>query len=238
MPDYKRIVCISISALLLCAFSSSDRSEKYTGYAYTETGSNLVYTEEFTDKFAGGKHVETLTQYYSPDQKLIAKRTLDFRTSVQAPDYVMVDFRTGYEEGANLVEGSRFRLFRKTREGAEKEERIVHIPVPAVVDGGFNQFLKQNWSTLVKCKSLMFHFAVPARLDYFTLKAIPVEKTDTTLKIKVEPDKAVLRWLSSPIVVTYDIATRRITKYEGKSNVSNAEGINFDMRLVYPKKGP
>jgi hypothetical protein len=212
-------------------------SEKYTGYAYEENGDQLLYTEEFTDHFIDGQHIETLTDYFTPDHKKIAKRLLDFRRSKFAPDFKTEDLRSGYLEGAEIV-GDKVRLFNRKNKNSELNEKTLTIPQPVVVDGGFNQFIKANWVTLEKGEIITFHFAIPARLDYFTLRAMRVESTSNEMKVKVEPDKTLIRMLASPIVVRYSKDTRRILSYEGQSNISDEKGNNFIMRLVYPKKGP
>lgn len=212
-------------------------TDSYVGYAYNDSNDNLLYTEEFTDRFVDGKHLETLTDYFDPTHKKIAQRLLDFRKSKFAPDFKTEDLRSGYIEGAEIV-GDKVRLFNRKNKNSGLQEKILSIPQPVVVDGGFNQFIKANWSALENGETITFHFAVPARLDYFTLRAVRVESTSTEMKVRVEPDRALLRWVAPPIIVQYAKDTRRIMSYEGQSNISDDEGNNFVMRLVYPKKGP
>jgi hypothetical protein len=214
-------------------------TENYTGYAYGETTDNLLYTEEFTDKFNDGKHIETLTDYFDPKHKKIAQRVLDFRASKFAPDFELEDLRTGYLEGAARLD-NKLRVFNRKDRSSKLEEKIIYIPEPVVVDGGFNQFLKANWSALENGETIKFYFAVPARLDYFTLRASRIDDNSDKdeMKIRVEPDKTLIRLLADPIIVRYSKATKRILSYHGQSNISDENGNNFMMRLVYPKKGP
>lgn len=212
-------------------------TDRYVGYAYHENNDSLLYTEEFTDRFIDGKHFETLTDYFDPGHRKIAQRLLDFRKSRYAPDFTTEDLRTGYLEGAEIV-GDKVRLFNRKDKSSKVNEKLMRIPEPLVVDGGFNKFIKANWGDLEKGDVVIFHFAVPARLDYFTLRAVKMESTGTEMKVKVEPDKALLRWVASPIIIQYSKDTRRIMSYQGQSNISDENGNNFAMRLVYPKKGP
>lgn len=234
-----RIIALAtLAALLMSARPFEETTtDKYVGYAYNEGSDNLLYTEEFTDRFIDGKHLETLTDYFDPSHKKIAQRLLDFRQSKYAPDFKTEDLRSGYMEGAEIV-GDKVRLFNRKDKDSKINEKTMSIPQPFVVDGGFNQFIKANWSKLEKGEVITFNFAIPARLDYFTLRAVKVETTGTEMKVKVEPDKAILRWIASPIIVQYSKDTRRIMSYQGQSNISDANGNNFEMRLVYPKKGP
>jgi hypothetical protein len=212
-------------------------TDSYTGYAYEEGTTDLVYTEEFTDRFIDGKHIETLTAYFDPEHRKIAHRVLDFSKSRFAPDFRTEDLRSGYAEGAEITSNG-VKLFRRRDKDSKEENRILDIPQPVVIDGGFNQFIKSNWELLEKGETITFQFAIPARLDYFTLRATKVDSSADEMAIEVEPDKPLLRWLASPIIVRYAKDTRRIKTYQGQSNISDEKGNNFVMKLVYPRKGP
>ncbi|MEI9921289.1 MAG: hypothetical protein WDO14_21265 [Bacteroidota bacterium] len=232
------ILFITIAALTLTALRAPETStDNYTGYAYGEGTDKLLYTEEFTDRFIDGQHIETFTDYFDPQHNQIAKRVLDFRKSKFAPDFKTEDLRSGYMEGSETT-GDKVRLFHRKNKNSKVDEKIMSIPEPMVVDGGFNQFIKANWSSLEKGETITFHFVIPARLDYFTLRAVMVESNEKEMKVRVEPDKTLIRLLASPIDVRYSKDTRRILTYEGQSNISDENGNNFVMRLVYPKKGP
>jgi hypothetical protein len=237
-----KLIVFTSLLIALAVFISGWRSpgiatDSYTGYAYDKGTTDLVYTEEFTDRFIDGKHIETLTAYFDPNHRKIAHRVLDFRKSRFAPDFKTEDLRSGYLEGAE-ISGDQVRLFRRKDKDSKEETKTLNIPQPVVIDGGFNQFIKSNWEKLEKGETITFQFAVPARLDYFTLRATKASSRDNEMAIEVQPEKTLLRWLSSPIVVRYSKDTRRIKTYEGQSNISNDRGDNFVMKLVYPKKGP
>lgn len=232
----KKLATIFLCAGLV-AFTSAVETESYTGYAYKEGVKKPVYTEKFTDKTVDGKPSEIITKYYDADNKLIAQRTLNFSKSKFAPDFKTEDLRTGYMEGAES-KGKKVRLFMKDDKDSKLKEKTISIPSPAVIDGGFNQYIKENWSQLEKGKTLVFNFAVASRLDYYKMRAVRISATEKTMKIKIEPERKILRLLASPIVVDYDKSTKRILSYEGISNISDENGDNFTIKLVYPDKGP
>lgn len=224
-------------ALLCFAFTSAVETVSYTGYAYKEGVKKPVYTERFTDKTVDGKPSETITKYYDADNKLIAQRTLNFSKSKFAPDFKTEDLRTGYTEGAE-AKGKKVKLFVREDKDSKLKEKTISIPEPAVIDGGFNQYIKTNWSELEKGKTLVFNFAVASRLDYYKMRAVRVSATEKSMKVKIEPERKILRLLASPIVVNYDKSTKRILSYEGISNISDENGDNLTIKLVYPDKGP
>lgn len=228
---------IAIVLTVLCSFSADVSIDRYRGVAFAEGDMNPVYSEVFDDKFVNGRHVETITRYYNAESKLIATRSLDFSKSRFAPDFTTEDLRTGYLEGAS-VKGSRIKLFFRRNKNSAPEEKIIDVPHPAVVDGGFNQFIKSNWTLLEKGEPVVFYFTVSSKLDYYKLHAIKVNTSGQAMKVKIEPDQTVLRWIASPIIVTYDISTKRILSYEGKSNITDDNGTNIIVKLIYPEKGP
>ena len=232
----KITLCLSI-VLVGSAFRSDVRTDQYTGYAYEEESKDLIYTEEFTDKFIDGKHTETLTQYFDPAHKQIAHRKLKFSERKFAPDFKTEDLRTGYIEGAEVVDG-KVKLFYRKDKNSQMKSKTIAVPEPMVIDGGFNQYIKSNWEQLLDGKVLTFYFTVSSRLDYFKMRASKMSIKDEKMKVKIEPDKALIRWIADPIIVVYNTETKRIISYEGKSNIADEHGENFDTKLVYPKKGP
>lgn len=213
------------------------QNTSYTGYAYQPGTKTLVYKEQNTEIYSNNIHIETVTSYYSLADKLIATRRLDFSHSHYAPSFTTEDLRSGYMEGV-VVSGTRARMFVRKGKNAAIKEKTIELSDPMVIDGGFNQFIKDNWNTLMQNKPVAFNFIVPARLNYYNLRACKVSATGAELTIKIEPNNALLRWIAPPIIVNYNISTRRIVNYEGKSNITDDEGSNPVVKLVYPDKGP
>lgn len=233
-----RRIGLIIIALPFIAFSSKEvLTDSYTGFAYNLETNDLVYTEEFTDKFVDGRHLETNTDYFDAFGRKIARRTLEYSKFSFAPDFRTEDYRTGYVEGAEVTD-EMIRLYFRKNKSSDFEEKLISVPRPAVVDGGFNNYIKANWEKLKQGQELVFHFTVPSKLDYFTLRARMMTLSSDQLKIKIEADKYLLRMIAEPIVITYSTATKRILSYEGKSNIAGSDGANFITKLIYPKKGP
>ncbi|SIT22326.1 hypothetical protein SAMN05421788_105278 [Filimonas lacunae] len=235
-----RMLWISILANAIPAFVSAQvntKTDAYTGYAYKPGTQSLVYKEQNTEKYINNKHTETQTSYYSQSNQLIATRTLDFSNSLYTPSFKTEDLRTGYMEGV-AVTGYQARMFVRKDKTASIKEKVITLNAPMVIDGGFNQFIKDHWSQLMQNQAVVFNFVVPARLNYYNLRACKIAATSTEVKIRIEPNSALLRWIAPPIIVNYNILTRRITNYEGKSNITDDEGSNSVVTLVYPDKGP
>jgi hypothetical protein len=220
----KPILYIVAALLVMCSFTESIIIDSYHGVAYEKGDSKPI-------------HVETTTNYYNPDHKLIATRSLDFSKSSFTPNFKTEDLRTGYLEGAE-ANGSAVKLFFRRDKKSAIQERTIQVPQPAVIDGGFNQFIKSNWKSLEGGESVVFYFTVSSKLDYYKMRAVKVNAIGNSMKIKIEPDQQVFRWIATPIIITYELTTKRILSYEGKSNIANEDGMNITVKLIYPEKGP
>ena len=235
----RRCILYFMVGLLLCSarIRVVDYTDSYVGYAYERGNSKPVYSEEFTDHFVNNRYTETVTHYFDPNKKLIARRTLDFSRSLFAPDFRTEDLRTGSMEGAEL-KNEKVRLFFRKDKNSPLKEKTIDVPQPVVIDGGFNQFIKARWVELEQGETIVFNFTVPAHLDFYRLKATRVSDPTHELIIRIEPDHLLVRWMAEPILVNYNRFTKRIVSYEGKSNIANEYGRNAFIKLIYPEKGP
>jgi hypothetical protein len=237
-----KIVCFSALTVACMAMKPDTTNKKlYTGSAFDVKTSKNIYTEEHQEIIEARKHTLTITTYKDNKGKAIAKRLLDFSRSNTCPDFKLEDNRLGYLEGAE-VNGKSVKVYFRIKSTTPLKEKVLTIPEPFVIDGGFNYYLKSNWDEMMKGKILSFNFVVPVRLDYYKFRVRKIKETTAQGKkavvVNLEPDNFIIRKLVDPIVITYDIESKRILVYEGISNINNDEGQNYVARLVYPNLGP
>jgi len=132
--------------------------------------------------------------------------------------------------------------FQYTAKEKQPSTKTFFVPQPIVIDGGFNNYVKQNWEQLLKGNIITFNFVSPSKMDYFTMRIskkaeITLENKKATL-VHLEIDNMILRWLIQPIKIVYDNQTRRIIKYEGIANLSDRDGKNETVNLFFPAQGP
>jgi hypothetical protein len=241
---------VFLGFLTLPSASAGDANPPpYHGEAYGLNPQNpeLLYTESHQEYFLNGRKTGIYTCFQDPQGQVLAERHLDFSRSAVKPDYIFKDFRHGYEEGAKVA-GNQVNVFFRASLGSPLHEKVLKVPEPFVIDGGFNDFLRQNWDSLMTGHRIHFHFVAPARLDYFGFVAhedpqrVPKGKTGGNARaakaIVVEVDNALLRLLVSPIVILYDSSTRKMMQYQGISNISDAKGKSLMVRILYPETGP
>ena len=238
----------ALATTILTPFAYGDETpppspRSYKGTAYEPGSSTVLYTEKYEVQLREAAPLLVKTEYRSASGELIAERSLDFSRHPYKPDYRLVDIRDGYEEGAEIrsVQDGKAEMRVFVRESRKKslKDKIIRVPEPAVVDGGFNTFIKAHWNKLMGGKRVPFSFVAPNRLDYFAFEAVPEDSRDKdTRSFLIRPENKALRLLVDPIRVTYDVASRRMTEYRGLSNINNSEGKSFPIRLEYPALGP
>jgi len=161
--------------------------------------------------------------------------------SPEAPSFEMTDFRIGVREGAR-VEASTVELYSGPTD-AQQERRSVVLPEVAVIDAGFDAFMRANFASIVAGDRLEFDFAVPALKRFFRFQLVPQGETtyrgETGYRVKMRPASAFLRFLVDPIDLTYSSAGR-LLEFKGLANVSDSEGERYQARIVfdYPQAAP
>jgi hypothetical protein len=234
-PTYPLILGLPV----LLAASTPNRT--YRGEAYDLESRQLSYVEIQEERGVRDRPLELHTLYLNPRGQSIVERNLDFSRSATRPDYALRDLRNGYEEGA-AIHGDSVRIFFRASGKSPLREKRIRIPEPFVIDGGFNGFLKENWDKLVQGRRMRFYFVAPSRLDYyaFSVRGVsnPSSVKETEQTFAIEPDNAFIRIFVKPILVTYDPSSRRMLRYQGISNISDAYGKSFKVRLIYPEAGP
>lgn len=235
-----RVTLFVLIYFITIAFAPKD-SIRYDGTASDLRSGQFYYTEEHEEWQNGNQLSETQITYKDEIRNTIVIKKIDYSKSKTHPDFRQEDLRDGYLEGATTVGGVTEMVFRKNRRKSIEIKKI-RIPEPVVIDGGFTNFVKLHWKDLENGETISFNFAVPSQLDYFAFKMSKARETTFNGKraviYKMELDHPILRALVSPIVLTYNMSSRRLMKYEGISNINDKKGKSYQVRIVYPVTGP
>ncbi|NOU61184.1 hypothetical protein [Marinifilum caeruleilacunae] len=234
-------ILIVFAAFLFYGFSSGSNDNTYEGIAIDNKSLEFIYKEIHKELFEEGKHIRTITSFVCDENNEFAKRELDFRNSFQKPTYRLTDNRSGLLEEVTYRGNNQFDIRYKKNKKSKLKEKSLFVPEPAIVDGGFNYFIKENWDQILSEQKLDFNFLSVAFQDYFSFRIYRVkekEQNDKMVVLKMESQSALLRVLMNPIYISYDSDTRRILKYEGISNIRNPKGSSYKALLQYPELGP
>lgn len=234
-------IALILVAFLFYGFSSGIEDKTYEGIAIDNKSLEFIYKEIHEELFEEGKHIRTITSFVCDQNNEFAKRELDFRNSFQKPTYRLMDKRSGLMEEVTYKGNNQFEIRYRKNTKSKLKEKSIFVPEPAIVDGGFNYFIKNNWDRILSEEQLNFNFLSVAFQDYFSFRIYRVKEKETKNKIvvlKMETQSALLRMLMNPIYISYDLNTRRILKYEGISNIRNNKGSSYKALLQYPELGP
>lgn len=181
----------------------------------------VLYREQHWVRHRDGVPLERLTLYRCADGTAFARKQVDYRRSRLAPEFELMDARSGYREGLRRSGGGPT-LFVRERAGAQESARAL-APQALVADAGFDEFIRRHWLTLVAGQRLPIEFAVPSRLRSL---GFTVQRTGAVSTIAGEPALTfrlalggILRWIAPHIEVSYGQKSRRLLRFEGLGNL-------------------
>lgn len=217
---------------------TNDGVVRYRGNAYDLATGKFIYSENHAEHWSGGKHIFSIVTYKDAAGNVIARKRITFTASAVQPAFEMTDLRDGYVEGAKRLSAGQYRFYKKSKEGAPLQQEVVQAPAPAVIDGGFDYYIRRNFDGLAAGKTHTVNFAVPARLAYYSFTISKVKDLTVgnrpAVMFQFAPQNFILRQLVEPLYVSYDRETQRLLVYSGYTNIDNGSGSgNYEARIVF-----
>jgi hypothetical protein len=210
-------------------------AQYYRGYAYTADDHVLLYTEShwlYEEKGSGRR----LVIYSCADGEPFARKFVDTAPGESTPDVDMLDGRTGYREGVRTREGQR-EVFQQTSTVAAEKHSPITTPQNAVIDAGFDAFVREHWDALSSPGVSPLPFLIPSELKYIDFSA---------KKLRDEPAGGrEVRWFRLQldgwyafvlphIDVAYDASTHDLYEYRGLSNIRGKGNRNLNVTIQFP----
>ncbi len=240
----KRILIVAVLVLGIVAFSAPASAitdngvVRYRGNAYDLDTGKFIYSENHAEHWSNGKHIYSVVTYRDASGKAIARKRITFTENPVQPTFEMKDLRDGYVEGAKRLSSDRYRFYKKSSESAQLQEGVVQASRPAVIDGGFDYYIRRNFDSLAAGKAHTVNFAVPARLAYYSFRVSKVKDLTigdrSAVMFQFAPQNFILRQLVKPLYVSYDRETKRLLVYSGYTNIDDGSGSsNYEARIVF-----
>ena len=227
--------------LLVVSASSNTKIDRYIGTAVDLKTGKFIYTEEHETRYVNDVQVSSLIIYKDETQNIIGKKEISFLQNSPVAKFRREDFRFGTIESAE-PEGNGIKLFKKEDFKAQPKEEIVSIPSPMAIDAGLNNMVRNNWERLMRNEKVTFNLGVPSQLDYFEFRVVKEKEEGLvgkkTMVVRFESDHWYIRLFVDPVIVWYDVETRRAVKYEGISNLYDEQGKSYLVRVTFDKPGP
>jgi len=204
----------------------------YLGRAFDAQGEVLQYTEQHYLVPDGGT-TRRLVLYRCADGAPFARKWVQGDLDDTMPAFELRDARRGYREGAQAAAAG---VSVYAQAAAEAPERRAELSPPAdgVIDAGFDAFVRRHWEALATGTALPLHFLVPSELRFLPFR---VRRVDAAA-----PGAATFRlslgtwygFMAPHIDVSYEVATQRLSRFSGLSNIRDARGDNLQVRIEFP----
>lgn len=205
------------------------------GRALATGDGHLMYREShwlFDDAQGPGR----LVLYRCPDGRPFARKLLHEDGSAQAPDFELVDGRTGYREGVRQAAGGGREVFvLKSAAAGERSAPLDTTPLP-VIDAGFDAWIRGHWDRLGRGDSDTVPFVIPSRLG--TLKFSVKRIDDATVEGRPARQYrlSLAGWIGFAlphIDVAYDERSRALLRFVGIANIHAGDGDNVRARITF-----
>lgn len=209
----------------------------YRGYAYTAEDHKLLYTESHWIYEQGGVG-HRLVIYGCADGQPFARKWVDTTPGTATPDIDMLDGRDGYREGVRTAAGKREVFSQASATAAEKHAPLASPP-NAVIDAGFDAFVREHWDALSSPGVDPLPFLILSRLSYVDFSAKKLRDD--------QADGRATRWFRLQLAgwyafvlphidVAYDAQNRDLLEFRGISNIRGAGGRNLTVTIQFPAK--
>ncbi len=225
----QKIICILVLA------ASAVHAEKLTviGDAYALDTDELLYRELHYYSEDGLDH---RVVYVAPDKTRMAEKSLNYRPGKSTPE---VDHQAWvYPEKIQIAWDSDQLLLAYTDNEEEESRAILDANRPLVIDAGFDNYVRENWPSLLTGASLEFYFPAPTRMSLVNLmikQKLCGAGRDGDVCFSVNSSNWFIRLLLDPIELSYDKDTQQLSRFRGLGNMldSDGNGLKVDIRYRY-----
>jgi hypothetical protein len=223
-----------LSAAIMMVAAPTLAGTFYKGYAYTDDH-RLLYSEShwlYIDK--GVNH--RLVIYACPDGQPFGRKWVDTAPGASAPDVDMLDARWGYREGVRTRAGQR-EVYSQANGNAPEKHAPIGSPPNAVIDAGFDAFVREHWNDLSAAGVAPLPFLVPSELRYVDFSASKLRDEQSGghdirwFRLKLDGWYA---FALPHIDVAYDAQNHDLFAYRGLSNIRGNGNHNLEVVIEFP----
>lgn len=210
-------------------------TERYEGLAHARVSGRLIYQETHW-RYQEGAVWQHLVLYSCPDGTPFARKLLRESPSAEQPDFDFQDARDGYHEGVR-TQGAAREVYVQKDGKSPLESRPLAVPSGAVIDAGFDAFVRHRWPALSRGDAVKVPFLIPSRGDYLDFKiadardAVVDGRPVRRLRMKLA---AWYGFVAPAIDLAYERDGSRLVEFQGIGTIRDARGRQVDVRIVFP----
>jgi len=222
-------------AAVAAAASPAFAGQYYRGYAYAQDSHRLLYEEQhwlYDEQGVGHR----LVIYSCANGEAFSRKFVDTAPGEATPDVDMFDGCLGYREGVRTKEGQR-EVFTQPDSNSPEKHAPIATPRNAVIDAGFDAFVRLHWDTLSTSGVDPLPFLILSDLKYvdFSAKKLRDEQAGARevrwFRLQLSGWYA---FVLPHIDVAYDAATHDLFEYRGLSNIRGEGNKNLTVTIQFP----
>ncbi len=223
--------------VLLLLFSSAVYAEKLMviGDAYALGGDELLYREFHYYSEDGMDH---RVVYMTPDNAKMAEKSLNYRPGKSTPEVKQQAWI--YPETIQIAWNADQLSLAYSDKESEESKATLDANWPLVIDAGFDNYVRENWPSLLTGASLEFYFPAPTRMSLVNLrikqKLCGAERQNDVC-FSVNSSNWFIRLLLDPIELSYDKDTQQLSRFKGLGNMMDKEGNGLKVDIRYRYQG-
>jgi len=210
-------------AMAAQAESTPIQEVRFIGYAKSPSNGELLYQEKHSIVYSShGQRLSSEVQYFSPDGKLFAEKSLSYGAEPTVPTMAFFDHRIA--QSILVKKQSDSVLVENVVNGdTEKTDVSDSDDLPMVADAGFDMFMVSHWQSLMAGKKHTMDFLAITRGQFIEFEIVKTHEAEKTVSFELKPSSFLISMLVDPIVLTYDKSTANILYYKGLTNIEKAE---------------
>ena len=205
------------------------------GDAYALGTEELLYQEFHYYSEDGLDH---RVVYVTPEKTKMAEKALDYRSGKSTP---AVNHQAWvYPEKIQISWADDQLLLAYTDNQSEESVATLDANRPLVIDAGFDNYVRENWPSLLTGASLEFYFPAPTRMSLVNLmikqKLCATDRQDDVC-FSVNSSNWFIRLLLDPIELSYNKDTQQLSRFRGLGNMLDKEGAGLKVDIRYRYQG-
>lgn len=229
----------TFAALLLSLGANLSFADTYavSGAAYSLKTGKLVYRELFS-KIDEQNQVHVT--YAKADGVTFARKTLNYTTEVFQPGMEFTDDRDDETVMAAFDAG---RLLLTHKKKGDSQTKTLYETSKLVIDAGVDAFIQQQWARITAGKKLEFDVADARHMgvEKFVIKEIDASASPLAYKgasetwkyFRVDTANKLSSVFAEPMYYAYEPNGMYLMRYQGRSNIDDDAGENWDVRIEY-----